>query len=154
MGRREGRRRFIKECGLPLRYHTCKLELLPRSYANNGARDDDAEPWSSLGWDSEDHLLQYWRQGCRRKCTHCDRDTGESLQYWKEQPIHWCEKRRENHDWHSVHFLYNEYTGKNSDRVICHGCSPELTPLKCWSCDKEKMMLELPVSERGNLKII
>ena len=27
-----------------------------------------------------------------------------------------------------VRFLYNDYTGKKSDRAMCHGCSPELTP--------------------------
>ena len=128
------------------------MELLPRSHANSGTRDD-AEPCSSLGWDSEDHHLPYWRQVCGRKCTHCERGTGDSLQYWKEQPLHWCEKFLKNNDWDSVHFLYNEYTSESADpagakgRVICFNGSPDLTVLHCYVCGADKFALDFPASE-------
>ena len=107
---------------------------------------DDAYDDATTGDDSwtETRLLEYWKQGCRRRCYECNvlqsmpadmkthvckscqqhfppvgkkDEVCRSCNRWRQQQEHCCEKCRKNKAWGEVHFLHNEFTGEASDTV-------------------------------------
>ena len=84
--------------------------------------EDEMEPGVHQDWQCEAHLLQFWRQGCRRQCAECitlakipahakllqceqcqqhfesgsigGGEVCKACSNWRLQAEHWCEKCR------------------------------------------------------------
>ena len=124
-----GRIKLIDEHGLPLLCHGCNNRLCPE-FHGQGSR-----PLDQIY--SDEHLKACWEQGCRRRCSECEKlltlpsklpraeceqcaqrfpqEKDEKLcggcTNWRTQQEHWCERCNKNFSWNEVHFLPNDFTG-------------------------------------------